>query len=119
MYIDFSQIKHEGGSMGHQFTNDEKELFEAILSLSSEEECAAFFEDICTIKELQDLSQRWCVARMLFNGEKYQTIEEETGASTATISRVNKCLNYGSGGYRTVIDKKSKKRCKSKTPENA
>ena len=89
--------------MGHHFTNDEKELFAAILSISTEEECAAFFEDICTIKELQDLSQRWCVARMLSGGEKYQTIEEQTGASTATISRVNKCLNYGSG-YRMALD---------------
>ena len=94
--------------MGHHFTNDEKELFAAILSISTEEECAAFFEDICTIKELQDLSQRWCVARMLSGGEKYQTIEEQTGASTATISRVNKCLNYGSGGYRAIIDKRKK-----------
>ena len=105
--------------MGRQFSNDEKELFEAILSLSSEEECAAFFEDICTIKELQDLSQRWCVARMLSQGEKYQNIEEKTGASTATISRVNKCLNYGSGGYRTIIDKKLKKKSKCKISENA
>ena len=88
-----------------KLTSDEKELFAAILTLSSEEECAAFFEDICTIKELEDIAQRWCVARMLSSGEKYQTIEDVTGASTATISRVNKCLNYGSGGYRTVINK--------------
>ena len=94
--------------MGHQLTNDEKELFAAIIALSNEEECAAFFEDICTIKELQDLSQRWCVARMLSRGEKYQTIEDQTGASTATISRVNKCLNYGSGGYRAMIKKQEK-----------
>ena len=103
--------------MGHQLTKDEKELFAAILSLSNEEECAAFFEDICTIKELGDLAQRWCVAKMLSHGEKYQTIEEKTGASTATISRVNKCLNYGSGGYRMVIDKKTKKRCKNKAED--
>ena len=80
-----------------------KQLFSAILSLESIEECEAFFEDICTIKELQDLSQRLAVAKMLYEGEKYQTIEEQTGASTATISRVNKCLNYGSGGYREVL----------------
>lgn len=91
--------------MKHRLTKDEKELFKAILSLSTEDECAAFFEDICTIKEIQDLSQRWCVARMLDKGEKYQTIEEKTGASTATISRVNKCLNYGSGGYKAIIAK--------------
>ena len=87
-----------------QTINEEaRELFRAILSLSSEEECAAFFEDLCTIKEIQDLSQRLQVADMLNRGEKYQTIEQVTGASTATISRVNKCLVYGSGGYRTVL----------------
>ena len=96
--------------MAHHWTEDEKQLFSAILSLANEEECASFFEDICTIKEIQDLAQRWCVARMLSEGEKYQTIEELTGASTATISRVNKCLNYGSGGYRKVIDKQKKKK---------
>jgi TrpR-related protein YerC/YecD len=91
-----------------QTINEEaRELFRAILSLSSEEECAAFFEDLCTIKEIQDLSQRLQVADMLNRGEKYQTIEQATGASTATISRVNKCLVYGSGGYRLVLDKKS------------
>ena len=90
-----------------QTINEEaRELFRAILSLSSEEECAAFFEDICTVKEIQDLSQRLQVAQMLNRGEKYQTIEQATGASTATISRVNKCLVYGSGGYQTVLQKK-------------
>lgn len=86
-------------------TEDIRKLLRAILSLENEEECAAFFEDICTIKEIQDLSQRFAVAEMLNGGEKYQKIEELTGASTATISRVNKCLNYGSGGYRAVLDK--------------
>ena len=86
-------------------TEDTKKLFKAILSLETEEECSAFFEDICTIKEIQDLSQRLAVAEMLNAGEKYQKIEEETGASTATISRINKCLNYGSGGYRSVLEK--------------
>jgi TrpR-related protein YerC/YecD len=69
------------------------------------EECVRFFEDVCTIKEIQELSQRYVVARMLDEGEKYQKIEETTGASTATISRVNKCLAYGSGGYRAVLKK--------------
>lgn len=91
--------------MKPKITKEERELFRAILSLSTEEECAAFFEDICTIKEIQDLSQRYSVAKMLYLGEKYQNIETKTGASTATISRVNKCLNYGSGGYRSVIEK--------------
>ena len=89
-------------------TEENLRLFKAILSLETEEECAAFFEDICTIKEIQDLTQRLEVAEMLNRGEKYQTIEELTGASTATISRVNKCLNYGSGGYKTVIERLDK-----------
>ncbi len=93
--------------MKTKLTPDAKALFEAILSLENIEECAKFFEDVCTIKEIQDLSQRYAVARMLDGGEKYQSIEAATGASTATISRVNKCLAYGSGGYRAVL-KKSK-----------
>ena len=84
-------------------TPEAQELFKAVLSLKTEEECLAFFEDICTIKEIQDLSQRLLVAKMLNAGEKYQKIEEITGVSTATISRVNKCLTYGSGGYRLVL----------------
>lgn len=86
-------------------TEENLRLFKAILSLKTEDECADFFDDICTIKEIQDLSQRLEVAEMLNRGEKYQKIEEITGASTATISRVNKCLNYGSGGYKTVLER--------------
>ena len=93
--------------MKHTIPEATRELFRVILSLKNEEECAAFFEDICTIKEIQDLSQRLQVATMLNRGEKYQHIEQETGASTATISRVNKCLVYGSGGYRTVLTRVS------------
>lgn len=89
--------------MKPKITEENRGLFEAILSLKSIDECEAFFEDICTIKELQDLSQRLAVAKMLRAGDKYQSIEASTGVSTATISRVNKCLNYGSGGYRTVL----------------
>ena len=91
--------------MKHTINEEVRELFRAILSLDSEEECAAFFADICTVKKIQDISQRLQVAAMLNRGEKYQTIEQMTGASTATISRVNKCLVYGSGGYRAVLDK--------------
>lgn len=80
-------------------------LFEAILQLESVEECYAFFEDICTIKELTDISQRLFVAIMLNEKKSYQEISKLTGASTATISRVNKCLNYGSGGYKSALDK--------------
>ncbi len=78
-------------------------LYQAILSLRSEEECDAFFEDLCTIKEVQDLSQRLWVASLLHEGKGYQEISALTGASTATICRVNKCLLYGSGGYRLAL----------------
>ena len=78
-------------------------LFEAILSLQSVEECYAFFEDICTIKELQAISQRMRVACLLDSGKNYLEVSETTGASSATISRVNRCLNYGSG-YREAIN---------------
>ena len=95
--------------MGNVFTEQYKEsvekLFEAILTLENVEECHKFFEDICTIKELQEISQRWAVARMLDCGNSYQEVSKETGASTATISRVNKCLVYGSGGYKEVLEK--------------
>lgn len=80
-------------------------FFKAILSLESLEECYRFFEDICTVKEILDMSQRLQVAEMLNADKSYQEISKITGASTATISRVNRCLNYGSGGYKEVISK--------------
>ncbi len=80
-------------------------LFETIVKLETVEECAAFFEDICTIKEVQDISQRLQVAEMLHEGKNYIEVSRLTGASTATICRVNKCLLYGSGGYRTALAK--------------
>ena len=80
-------------------------LFRAVLGLETIEDCYKFFEDICTIKELTDLSQRLAVADLLSLGKSYQEISKETGASTTTISRVNKCLNYGSGGYEAAIKK--------------
>ncbi len=82
------------------------DFFNAILKLNNVEECRKFFEDVCTIKELQDISQRLEVAKLLKDGQNYQEVSKKTGASTATISRVNKCLNYGSGGYGLVIDGK-------------
>ena len=91
--------------MKPNLTEDNRNLFEAILSLGSVDECAAFFEDICTIKELQDISQRLEVALMLKNGSNYQEVSKKTGASTATICRVNKCLLYGGGGYKSILDK--------------
>lgn len=80
-------------------------LFEAILTLDSVDECYRFFEDLCTVKELTDISQRLRAARMLAAGENYADICRVTGMSTATISRVNKCLEYGDGGYRTIIER--------------
>ena len=86
-------------------SNDFKELYNAILSLESEEECRLFFEDICTIKELETMSQRLEVAKMLLDKKTFNEIVQATGASTTTISRVNRCLNYGDGGYKKVIEK--------------
>ena len=80
-------------------------LFEAILSLKSSEECYRFFEDICTINELQAMAQRLEVAKMLNERKTYIEIAEATGASTATISRVNKSLNYGSDGYNLILER--------------
>ncbi len=75
------------------------ELFEAVLSLKDLEECYRFFEDVCTIKEIKSISQRLQVAKLLKFEKTYNAIEEETGASTATISRINRVLNYGADGY--------------------
>lgn len=80
-------------------------LFDAILSLKSPEECYVFFEDICTINELLSLSQRFEVAKMLREHKTYLEIAEKTGASTATISRVNRSLNYGNDGYDMVFER--------------
>ena len=82
-----------------------KQFYRAILSLENEEEAAAFFDDVATIKEILDLSARLEVARMLREGSVFSEISRETGASSATISRVNKCPNYGDGGYETVLDR--------------
>ena len=80
-------------------------LFQAILSLKNKEECYIFFEDICTINELLSLSQRFEVAKMLREQKTYLEIAEQTGASTATISRVNRSLNYGNDGYDMVFER--------------
>ena len=78
-------------------------LFEAILTLQNKEECYTFFQDVCTINELLSLSQRYEVAKMLREKKTYLEIAEKTGASTATISRVNRSLNYGTDGYELVF----------------
>ena len=81
------------------------QLFKAILSLQNEEECYRFFEDVCIVNELLSLSQRYEVARMLREEKTYLDIAEKTGASTATISRVNRSLNYGNDGYDMVFQR--------------
>ena len=86
-----------------------QQLMQAIAGLESPEACARFFEDLCTIKELKDLSQRLEVAFLLDRGLSYQQVAAGTGVSSATICRVKKCLDYGSGGYRRAIDRESAK----------
>lgn len=81
------------------------QLFDAILSLKDREECYRFFDDLATMNEVQSLTQRLTVAKMLDEGETYQTIAEKSKASTTTISRVKRCLTYGSGGYQVVLDR--------------
>ncbi len=81
------------------------QLFEGILALRSKEECYDFFEDLCTVNEILSLSQRFEVAAMLRDHETYLKIAEQTGASTATISRVNRSLNYGNDGYEMVMER--------------
>ena len=85
-----------------------EELFDAILKLENYDECYRFFDDLMTIKEIQAISQRWQVAKMLDEGKTYLEIEEKTKASTATISRINKCMQYGAEGYTTILKKTNK-----------
>ena len=84
-------------------------LFEAIAGIKNADECRAFFEDLCTIKEIQDMAQRLDTAIMLSSGMSYQKISETVGVSTATISRVNRCLSYGDGGYGRIIERLGEK----------
>ena len=91
---------------------DTDELFEAILSLENVAECYEFFEDVCTIKEILDIAQRLKIAKMLKAGVNYATISKETGVSTATISRVSKCIEYGNGGYNKAIERAEKRNAK-------
>ncbi len=90
-------------------TNAVDHLFDAILSLREKEECYTFFEDLCTVNELLSLSQRFEVAAMLRSGKTYLEIADKTGASTATISRVNRSLNYGNDGYEMVFNRMENK----------
>lgn len=90
----------------HKFDKERcKRLYQAILSLETVEECESFFEDACTYQEIEAITQRLEVAVMLDSGKSYIDINKATGASTATICRVSRALNYGKGGYKTVIDR--------------
>ncbi len=87
----------------HNETTDR--LVKVFSQLNTPEECYSFLEDLCTIKEILDMAQRLEIAILLKNGTNYQEINKRTGVSTATISRVNKCLSYGSGGYEAVLER--------------
>ena len=88
---------------------DIDELFKAVLLLEDEEDCYRFFEDICTINEIHAIDQRWQVAKLLADKKTYSEIEEITKASTATISRINKCLVYGAEGYQRILARMKEK----------
>ncbi len=106
LYIKSENPKAEGCMMNRKLKDEDMDvLFRGILKLQTVEECYDFFEDLCTIAELRAMVQRFQVARMLDEGRIYSDIVQETGASTATISRVNKCLVYGSDGYRKLLDR--------------
>ena len=94
--------------MENKYSEFTDKLFEAILTLKNVEECYDFFEDICTIKEIQSLSQRLEVAHLLQQNKSYIEISKKTGASTATISRVNRCFTYGTGGYKAALERLEK-----------
>lgn len=83
-------------------------FFDAVLQLETREECYQFFDDIATMNEIKSFAQRLHVANLLYDGKKYTEIEDATKASTATISRVRRCLDFGSGGYRLVLDRMKK-----------
>jgi TrpR-related protein YerC/YecD len=86
-------------------TSDTDELIDAVLRLETPDEAARFLRDLCTLGELRDLAQRWAVVRRLEAGEHYASISRETGASTATITRIASWLNHGEGGYRAALDR--------------
>ena len=80
-------------------------LFDAILTLRDREECYRFFDDLCTVKEISDMSQRLEAAKLLLEGKTYEQIVKSAEISTATISRINRCIQYGAGGYQTIIQR--------------
>ena len=96
-------------SVNHRLVNSlTDQLFDGILTLKTREECYEFFEDLCTVNELESLAQRFEVASMLYDKHTYLEVADKTGASTATISRVNRSLNYGSDGYDMVFKRMKK-----------
>ncbi len=88
-----------------QFLDEHRELFEAVASIRSAEECALFFEDLLTYNEIESMTQRVRAAKLLLEGKTYEQIIEETGISSATLSRVSKCVRYGEG-YRRILERK-------------
>ena len=99
-----------GGTMSKERRDEIKDyLFEAVLTLETIEDCYNFFDDLCTIKEIEEMAKRMCGAKMLDDDKVYTEITEKTGLSTATISRINRCLKYGSDGYSTAIKRLNEK----------
>ena len=96
-------VRAAKSKIGKKEKNDR--LYKAILTLETEEECYNFFQDLCTVSELRSMEQRYEVATLLNDGMIYNDILEKTGASSATISRVNRSLNYGMGAYRIIFDR--------------
>jgi TrpR-related protein YerC/YecD len=96
-----------GGADERWMTDETHDLARAVASLADEEEAMRFLRDLCTVTELRELGQRWHVARLLADGVSYHDIRDRTGASSATISRVNQWLRYGRDGYRLVLDRES------------
>ena len=94
--------------MDKKMPPETRRLFQALLSLQNDEECEAFLRDLCTMKELADMAQRLEAAEMLLQGNTYEQIVKSVRISTATISRINQCIQYGSGGYRTVVSRLQK-----------
>ncbi len=95
--------------MSFKKNSDTDKLFDSILNLKNRDECYLFFEDICTMKELADMSQRLKVAQMLISGHTYEQILEKVEISSATISRINRCIQYGDGGYQLALEHASDK----------
>ena len=94
--------------MDKKMPPETRRLFQALLSLQNEEECEAFLRDLCTMKELADMAQRLEAAEMLLQGNTYEQIVKSVRMSTATLTRINQCIQYGSGGYRTVVSRLQK-----------